>query len=123
MVSLVVTTEKAMLTQKAPYPYFVGFDQKEIVVTFSALVHLLRYYEGINEAGSVPNSANPDPQIIENIDCCTDIAESLIIRLQDALDEDQIQQMSKESTYRQTELLTNSAAVAPEPLQQVERLP
>lgn len=79
-----------MLAEKNAYPYLVGFEDAEVAANMCALIYFLCHCKEISERAE-PNMANLDQQARESAKCYADIAASLIIRLQDALDEDQLQ--------------------------------
>lgn len=65
-------------TATISHPFLIGFKTAELVATMCALAHFV--HESKTFSGSADESL-------------VDIAESLIIRLQDVLDEDQIRSL------------------------------
>jgi hypothetical protein len=78
-----------MLAENAAHPYLVGFEDVEVAANMCALIYFLSHCKEISEC-SQPNIANMDQKARERAKCYADIAATLIIRLQDALDEDQL---------------------------------
>lgn len=81
-----------MPSNKPARPYTVGFELHELVINISALV--LYHSKKINELAEI-SSAESDQQQREKAKRYADVAETLIIRLQDAIDENEIGMYSR----------------------------
>lgn len=81
-----------MPSNKPARPYTVGFELHELVINISALV--LYHSKKINELAEL-SSAESDQQQREKAKRYADVAETLIIRLQDAIDENEIGMYSR----------------------------
>lgn len=81
-----------MPSNKPARPYTVGFELHELVINISALV--LYHSKKINELAEL-SSAESDQQQREKAKRYADVAETLIIKLQDAIDENEIGMYSR----------------------------
>lgn len=81
-----------MPSNKPARPYTVGFELHELVINISALV--LYHSKKINELAEL-SSAESDQQQREKAKRYADVAETLVIRLQDAIDENEIGMYSR----------------------------
>lgn len=81
-----------MPSNKPARPYTVGFELHELVINISALV--LYHSKKINELAEL-SSAESNQQQREKAKRYADVAETLIIRLQDAIDENEIGMYSR----------------------------
>ena len=79
------------------HPYVVGFELHELVVNMCALV--LYHSKKISEIADLSSSGS-DQQLKDKAKRYADTAESLILRLQDALDESDLHSLAR----RQPEL-------------------
>lgn len=84
-----------MRSQQVLQPYLVGFERIELVATMCALVHFAHYSRTFSESIELNLLSAYQPSA-EKAKCFIDIAETLIIRLQDAMDEDQISLLCRE---------------------------
>ena len=87
-----------MLVKSAAYSYgqssyTVAFNSIELVATMSALVHFVDYVQASRD-GIELDLVNADQQTIDRAKYFVVIAETMILRLQDALDEEQINLVS-----------------------------
>lgn len=69
--------------------YIVAFNSIELIATMCALVHFVDHAQAIRD-GIELDLVNADQQTIDRAKHFVVLAETMIIRLQDALDEDQI---------------------------------
>lgn len=81
-----------MPSNKPARPYTVGFELHELVINISALV--LYHSKKINELAEL-SSAESNQQQREKAKRYADVAETLIIKLQDAIDENEIGMYSR----------------------------
>lgn len=72
-----------------PRSYLVGFKNTELVATMCALVHFAHYSRKFSDRAEW-DILNTDQPTRDSDTPFVDIAETMIIRLQDAMDEDQI---------------------------------
>jgi hypothetical protein len=78
-----------MPVENAPRSYIVGFKNAELVATMCALVQYVHNSRKFNENANC-DIINTDQRARDSVTTFVDLAETMIIRLQDALDEDQI---------------------------------
>jgi hypothetical protein len=77
-----------MPANKRDHPYTVGFELHELVINISALV--LYHSKKISEFAEFSSSGPSDQQQREKAKRYAEVAETLIIKLQDAIDENEI---------------------------------
>jgi hypothetical protein len=78
-----------MLAENETHSYLVGFKNSELVATMWALVHYVRCSRMLNNMASY-DIINTDKLARDGGITFVELAETMIIRLQDALDEDKI---------------------------------
>ena len=78
-----------MLAENETHSYLVGFKNSELVATMCALVHYVRCSRMLNNRANY-DIINTDKRARDGGIKFVELAETMVIRLQDALDEDQI---------------------------------
>jgi hypothetical protein len=83
------TLNPSAINSCAPYSCLIDFENSELVATMCALVHFVHHSRMFKYSTS-PGGVSADQQARDGANCYVEIAETLIMRLQDALDEDQL---------------------------------
>ena len=86
----------------APRSYLVDFENLELVTTMRALAQFVHHARAFSDSAE-PGGISADQQARGSAKRYVEIAETLIMRLQDSLDEDQLDVLSGRGCLTQTQ--------------------